>query len=477
MGNKWMIVMLFLAACTAGAQQIDTASVELDSVNVDTTSVIMPDNIILNPQAIVPFFRKLSQLGSGLSVMKGDKVSIVHIGDSHIQADLMTDRVRKGLQRQFGNGGRGFVFPHNLARTNGAWDVRFTSNIGWQNHRLVGPPDGSPVGLSGIALTTRSDDFAVEFNAKSPENGFNTIRIITPQNRNSFDLATSKKTITLESDVPKVIRHKIRSGEVLGSIADTYNVSVTALKKANGLRSSLIRAGKTLKIPTGGMQTKKVQRSEFVPLPLLADSHSHYFQSDTSLEKIYLLPRKGETSFALNGIVLENNSSGVLYHNIGVNGARFSDYNKYPLFFAQLPALKADLFILSLGTNESFDRMGADAFVETMRESIGRIRAENPEACILVVTPPPSLFRRRYTNAFAAAYAQAIRDNAAGMRYAVWDLYGQLGGMYNVNRNYRRGLVAGDRVHYTKKGYELQGDLLSRAIIRVYQDYLKNRDR
>lgn len=47
-------------------------------------------------------------------------------------------------------------------------------------------------------------------------------------------------------------RHKVRSGETLGSIAGKYGTSVSKLKRANGLRSSRIYAGQTLKIPGRG---------------------------------------------------------------------------------------------------------------------------------------------------------------------------------------------------------------------------------
>jgi LysM repeat protein len=43
--------------------------------------------------------------------------------------------------------------------------------------------------------------------------------------------------------------HKVRKGETLWTIAEKHNVSVTALKKTNGLHSSRIRAGQVLAIP------------------------------------------------------------------------------------------------------------------------------------------------------------------------------------------------------------------------------------
>jgi LysM repeat protein len=47
----------------------------------------------------------------------------------------------------------------------------------------------------------------------------------------------------------KPATHKVRSGENLWTIARAHDVSVTALKRANGLRSSTIRPGQVLSIP------------------------------------------------------------------------------------------------------------------------------------------------------------------------------------------------------------------------------------
>lgn len=44
------------------------------------------------------------------------------------------------------------------------------------------------------------------------------------------------------------IYHKVRQGQTLGGIAQKYHVTVSQIKRWNGLRSSMIRAGKKLKI-------------------------------------------------------------------------------------------------------------------------------------------------------------------------------------------------------------------------------------
>ena len=61
-------------------------------------------------------------------------------------------------------------------------------------------------------------------------------------------VAGASKGTTSGTAVGSVRYHKIRSGENLGAIARRYGVSVSQLKKWNGLKSDRISAGKTLKI-------------------------------------------------------------------------------------------------------------------------------------------------------------------------------------------------------------------------------------
>jgi len=49
---------------------------------------------------------------------------------------------------------------------------------------------------------------------------------------------------------PKTISHKVTYGDTLSSIARRYKVTVSAIKKENGLRSDIIRLKQVLKIPT-----------------------------------------------------------------------------------------------------------------------------------------------------------------------------------------------------------------------------------
>ncbi len=464
--NKFLIFFL-LSLFGEAIAQTDSSYVAIDSVATDSILAETPINMILNDNAIFRFYQNLALL----ETKRDRKINIVHIGDSHIQADLMTAKIRTLLQQKFGNGGRGFVFPHTLAKTNGSSDIRFSSNATWESRRNIYPPDGSLVGLSGIALSSATRDFAMEIIAKQSDGEFNTIRVITPENKHDFDFSLDRKTVVTEIEVPKKIIHKIKSGEALSIIADKYNVSIAAIKRENGLKSNAIRAGKTLRIPSNQTQPKRSERYEYIALEECVSPLFHEFYSDKALDRIYLIPTQEKETKNLSGFVLENNRAGILYHNIGVNGAKLSDYLKYPLFFSQLKSLSPDLIVVSLGTNESFDKLTDADYKTQLVAFIENIKSENPDAKILMMTPPPSLFQRKFVNTFAAAYSKSILDLSLILDYGVWNLYTQFGGLYGVDNNSKRGLIGGDKVHYTKAGYELQAEMFVDALVKSFIAY------
>lgn len=469
MRNKLAVILFALITLYTSAQT-DTTEVVIDSVVIDTVKTMDTINIISNTSELRLFFEKLRLLEE----QKAGKVNIVHIGDSHIQADIFSGTVRKNIQMQFGNAGSGFTFPHKLAKTNGSSYIKYTSTIDWDSRRNIYPPEqGWQVGLSGIGLQTKKD-FIIEAEIRDTSYTFNTVKIITPYNEPLFDMAYNTEKTVMESEVPKVIKHTIKKGESLSVIAQKYGTTVSTIKRENNLRSDNIWAGKTLLVPTGEMEKQYMDYSRFMVLPLENDTLSNFFNSTKQLSKIYLLPAKNRNNYVLNGLVLEKDAPGILYHSIGVNGAKASDYNKYPLFFEQLPALSPDLIIISLGTNESFDKLETTDYMQQLNIFIENIRASTPDADILVMTPPPSLFKRRYPNTFVASYAEHIQMQETKKQYASWDMFTVLGGLYSVNENAQKGLLSKDRVHYSVQGYTLQGNLFVKALMEAYENFKQN---
>jgi LysM repeat protein len=459
--------LLFLLTSCVFSQEVDSTFVVIDSTIVDSVEVTFDKNDIQNTSALVAFYERLYQLEQ----TKQGNLNIVHIGDSHIQADLFTARMRNKMQDSFGNAGFGFTFPYSVAKTNNSAPIRFTASGDFQSVRNLYADTSKPVGLSGIALETKSNNFAIQLEVKDPKYNFTRLKIITPQNADLFDVSVSSKNTIIETKVPKRVTHKVKPGEVLGGIADKYNVSLKALKKANGLKSDLIRDGKVLTIPSKQLQPRFITKTEFVPIDLSPTIFSNDFQTEKPLNKIAIVPNQQINEFALNGLILGNNQAGVTYSGIGVNGAKSSDYNKFPLFFEQLKALQPDLIIISLGTNESFDKQTADQYFSQLDQMITTIKAKTPLATILVTTPPPSVLHRKYTNTFIEDYAQKIKSSAHETGYAVWDLFEVFGGNKNIFKNAAKGLMARDKVHYSKAGYEKQADLFFEAFLKSYELY------
>ena len=148
--NKFLCFLFVCLMNSSVFAQTDSLYVE-----VDTTQVVIAVNEITNQKALHPIFEKIKKIQAD----KRGKINIVHLGDSHIQADFFSGKFRQNLQQNFGDGGRGFVFPYSLAKTNGPSDMRFSSNESWESQRNIYPDNGNPVGLSGFALFTKNKEF------------------------------------------------------------------------------------------------------------------------------------------------------------------------------------------------------------------------------------------------------------------------------------------------------------------------------
>ncbi len=465
------LVICFLFWAVISFAQVKTNSVNtLSSQNEEITDTIHYKNTVYYSDRLTNFFKVLKKLENEGK----NKVNIVHIGDSHIQADFFSGKVRTLMQERFGNGGLGFTFPYQLAKTNSNNFMRYSSNMVWENRRNIYPVNGANVGLSGIALSSKEKQGVIKVDLRDTRYFFDKVKVFTPTNELVYKVGITDKELNLTTKQSKDVIHKIKSGESLSTIAKKYGTTITMLKKNNKLSTNNIKAGNNLVIGTTVTETPIVTENAFTSTPYEVKESFVEYQLPKNKNGFYLYTVGDVSEYDLNGLVVENNEPGIIYHNIGVNGAKFSDYNKYPLFFEQLKGLSPDLVIISMGTNESFDRLDDEVFKQEINRFIKNIKDKNPNAAILLTTPPPSYFGKGRPNNSATALASAISVNAVNQKYAIWDLYNNLGGNlglpYLVNEN----LLAKDLVHYTIKGYEYTGTLFYDGLMQVYDEYLKN---
>lgn len=105
------------------------------------------------------FAHGLERLSQGADTV----LHILHIGDSHIQAEFVTDKLRALLQERYGNAGRGMMPALRLCGTNQSRQYEFVpaagepSALGTQTRLLKFPWPAKP-GFTGVAFVPRADE-------------------------------------------------------------------------------------------------------------------------------------------------------------------------------------------------------------------------------------------------------------------------------------------------------------------------------
>ncbi|MDE6396016.1 MAG: hypothetical protein K2K84_01940 [Muribaculaceae bacterium] len=116
-----------------------------------------------------------SELRSKLKQCKENgNFTVVHIGDSHIQPDGNTGRVRELFQQKYGDAGRGIIIPFRMAGTNEPRDYVIKSDDPFIRARLLSMPWPTQMGFTGVSLEPESYIFSISLSVKSPC-GFFTI--------------------------------------------------------------------------------------------------------------------------------------------------------------------------------------------------------------------------------------------------------------------------------------------------------------
>lgn len=414
---------LLALCCFAQAQDVCGQVVDF---NIDTAlkkyTFIKQDSSYLHNDslALLPLYKKLYELQS---TGKG-RVNIAHIGDSHIQADNFSGNVRQHFHLDFGNAGRGLIFPYRLAKSNEPLDYKTTSPVKWDYKRNVFMDQPMPIGISGYTIRTTDTAASILLWLKGQRTlnyGANKLTIFHERGPNSFDLA-----------VYDTLHHELGFVNML-STSDTPYTSVLNFDST---------------------YTKLIIR----PCPKDSNQRS---------EQIY-------------GMLLENGRPGVLYNMIGVNGAEFRHYNRSQFFAEQFSYLGSDLVIISLGTNEGFNykAFNAAAFYVQIDSLVSSIQRNNPGVCILLTTPGDSFKRAgrkgRVKNPAIVEVRNTIIQYAKDKNLAWWDWFEACGGYGAMAKWYAAGMADRGRVHYSRKGYEIQGELFYKAMMKGYVRYVKS---
>ncbi|HUR67140.1 MAG TPA: SGNH/GDSL hydrolase family protein [Chitinophagaceae bacterium] len=175
-----------------------------------------------------------------------------------------------------------------------------------------------------------------------------------------------------------------------------------------------------------------------------------------------------------NDPFIKKDSTGVLYQAIGINGARYETFNQSSSFWSQLPALKADLFIISLGTNDAQANTINDAeFQKQVTVFLDHLKKVSPAASVLITTTADS-FKGGNPNRQLWDINLSLFSYCTSHSIPVWDMYRVTNGFGSAYNWYKKGMMNGDGIHFTANAYKIQGRLLYNAIAKGYNSYVSS---
>ena len=369
-------------------------------------------------EALDPLFERLDLLERGETRL----VRILWLGDSHVQADLMTGRARSILQARFGDAGPGLVMPGNPWRYFRHDRARSRGDGGFETIGLArGEPADPLVGLWGVALSPRGEGMA----ALEATFGEAEVAALVPAGGGC--LAVAVDGVTAFAGDP-------------GEAADGGR---TGCARVDG---AVLRGGETV---------------AFVePEP-----------RDEGPGTLELRDACGGAVRVL-GADLRSGRPGVLVDSVGIIGAEIGWIGRgdRELRRVLLERLDPALVIVSLGTNDmGRGDLVPEEFEATATELFRAIREDAPGAALLVTGPIDRSSRSRRVSRHLAVneplVIRGLRAASRSVEAAFLDLRAVMGGDGAIRAWARKRLAARDLVHLSRPGYErLAEEIVSRIL-------------
>lgn len=399
-----LMAMLWMVGSALRAQEYPSfIRVDSNRLHYDTASLRM--------KHMSSRWEEVTSLGKG-------NFNIVHIGASHVQGGTFPHRIRMNLLKRHPNlvGSRGMIFPYSAAaKCNNPADYKVHCVEKVTLTRNVYKEPEQRLGLCGIAITAHDTTTSIAIVCNEWGVNFNADRIV-----------------------------------VLGESPD--HVIPELLVEDRRVPPSYIDSA-----------TRRFVYNLYAP----ADSFTIVLPCDTA------------QTFTLTGVYVGNRKAGISYHSIGVNGASCEDYLKCPFFTCDLKMLKPDLVIFGIGINDaSGPNFDTAVFANNYRRLVDSVRSVNPNCAIIFITNNDSfrksvkrVKRRRRTTYLVNDNGELVRETfyrlAKECDAAVWDQFEIMGGLRSMALWERAHLAQRDKVHFTRAGYELMGDLMTSALLRT----------
>ncbi|HOK37495.1 MAG: GDSL-type esterase/lipase family protein [Bacteroidales bacterium] len=365
--------------------------------------------------SISKFYEKIENL----CLCGDEKVTILHIGASHVQGGSWSWELKKKFEElcPFSEGTPGYVFPFSIANTNHPIFYRSEFSGKWDFTRITDKELKCLVGLSGIAAFTQDSVVELKF-------FFNKI-----------------------SEIEKRKFSRIR---IFSNLSDTLSYSL------------IVNGNTNLKNITFDTITGSI----IVDFNTLQDSISVLFSKKDSIN----------TELIFYGILTEILKPSFNFISIGINGASTSSYLKAELFDKHLSAINPDLVIFSIGVNDAsakdFNRNKYFANYQTL---IDKVRNNNPNCAIILTTNTDFYNSRSGVNKNYTEVYSVMKELAEKNDCVVWNLFSVMGGEKSILLWKNDNLATKDKIHFSSEGYRIIARLMFNAFLEDFVDYLNNK--
>ena len=410
---------------------------------------------IENKEVLKPFIDKLNE----------NKVTqILFLGDSHIQADWITSFLRNKFQEKYGNAGRGLVFPYSVANSNGPDDFISATNQTWENFRLVYEQDVFPqMGASGFVIGNQKESF-LEIKFKNAEETFDKVIIFNDEKMNGEKFQLYKENQSLSNFVSKSaerMKYTVLSGETFPELASKFYTTTTKLAQLNGVG---------IKNPVEG-NSYQIDKISFNYNPdfenLIEKIADYQFSGDKTLVQLsepqntFLMKTNAKNGNMFYGFqFLKNVKKGVVFNTVGVNGATYADFLKFPLQMEQLNSIQPDLVMISLGTNESLSSITKEDFQKNISDLVSKFKEQNPNLPILLISPTDNRLKSQKIKEIVSW----IEESSQIKKVAFFNLFEATGGSGYFKKALNKKEANTDGVHFLRPGYEFQAEKIWTAI-------------
>ncbi len=419
--NKIKFVTAFiLTACQCFAQQTDIR------VNPELGDEVSCSDISATDYKDYPFLSladnhiKLnganwSRLKTAFDNSKSSVVSVLHIGDSHIQAEGSTSRTRYRLQERFGRAGRGLTVPLRIAGTNAPMDYKIASECNFRTSRLLKTPYDTQPGFTGVAVEPLTEVFDISI---SCGDAFDNLCIF----------ATGESSVEVDSASPDVLAGVLSASAGLTDVLLTKPVSSLTLR----MRTVPGTAITAIELMHGNHGV------EYSAIGNNGATYAHY----DALE-----------GFAEN---TRHMHPDLIIISLGTNEA-----------FGRVSDDELRMHIESLINKLRMYNPDATMLLTTPQECYRRSRTRQRKRRSSSYAINPNINRMR----------NIITEYGVKNHIAVYDWYAASGGCGSASEWLSHRMMNTDRVHLTWDGYHIMGDMLADALLEKLATIQPNKDK